>query len=131
MNKVFVGDSFIAKPKIIEFKDFEVGEPHILNIILTNVSNTFCSFKILDIEDQYHEYFEIEYEKKGRMSAGISARVRIRFLCDVRKDIFTNLPVLASTGLINVPIECTYKKAVVKLGDDGNLIPYEKRRLGK
>ena len=53
MNRIFKGKSFISKPEIIEFKDFNLNEPHIRIITLTNVSNTFCSFKIKPIQDEY------------------------------------------------------------------------------
>ena len=47
------------------------------------------------------------------MSAGISCKIKIKFTPDVNKDIDTNLPILAQTGLINIPIRCSYKKAIV------------------
>lgn len=54
MNKVFEGKAFLSKPEIIEFKDFNLNEPHIKIITLTNVSNTFCSFKIRPIQDEFN-----------------------------------------------------------------------------
>ena len=51
------------------------------------------------------------------MSAGISCKIKIKFTPDVNKDIDSNLPILAQTGLINIPIKCTYKKAIVKVED--------------
>ena len=53
MGKKFEGNSFVSKPEIIEFKDFNLNEPHLRTILLTNVSNSFNSFKVLPIEDQY------------------------------------------------------------------------------
>jgi hypothetical protein len=53
MGKKFEGESFVAKPEVIEFKDFSLNEPHLRTFLLTNVSNSFNSFKVAPIEDQY------------------------------------------------------------------------------
>jgi len=47
--KVFEGNAFIGKPDKIMFKDFDVGKPHYLTLVLTNVSNAFNSFNVLPL----------------------------------------------------------------------------------
>jgi len=113
MNKEFKGQAFRSSPEELVFKDYTVNEPHVLTFLLTNVSNTFCSFKILPIPDEYRDYFEVYHKPPGRMSAGISCKITIRFIPDVNLDIDTYLPILAQTGQINLPIQCTYKKAII------------------
>lgn len=44
---------FEATPRVIEFKDFSLGEPHLLTITITNVSPGSNYFKILPIEDEF------------------------------------------------------------------------------
>jgi hypothetical protein len=49
-QKGFKGErAFIAKPAEIAFRDFTVGKPHYLLIILTNVSNASISFNVLPL----------------------------------------------------------------------------------
>lgn len=47
------GPAFEATPRVIEFKDFSLNEPHLLTITLTNVSPAANYFKILPIEDEF------------------------------------------------------------------------------
>ena len=50
-GKEFKGTAFISKPDKIFFKDFTVGVPHTQTILVTNVSFTFNSFKLLPLND--------------------------------------------------------------------------------
>ncbi len=47
------GFAFEATPRIIEFKDFSLNEPHLLTIEMTNISPASNYFKILPIEDEF------------------------------------------------------------------------------
>ena len=47
------------------------------------------------------------------MSAGIACKITIKFTPQLNQNISTHLPILTGTGLMNIPIECTYSKAVV------------------
>jgi hypothetical protein len=47
------GSAFESTPRVIEFKDFSLNEPHLLTITLTNVSPAANYFKILPIEDEF------------------------------------------------------------------------------
>ena len=50
-GKEFKGTAFISKPETILFKDFAVGKPMTQTILLTNVSFSFNSFKLLPLSD--------------------------------------------------------------------------------
>ena len=129
-GKEFKGDAFISKPAKIIFKDFDVGKKMKIRFSLTNVSYTFNHFKLLDLDDEIKDFFEITYDKPGRMSAGTSCSILIEFDPKLNKDIVSILPVLSHTGPINIPLECYTKKVVpsistalidmgtVVLGDD-------------
>lgn len=43
--------------------------------------------------------------------------IRIKFRPEVDEDIFDYFPILSATGKIEIPIECTCKKAVVSISD--------------
>lgn len=80
--------------------------------MLTNVSLSFNSFKVLPLDDEIKDFFEITYTPSGRMSAGLSTTIQIVFTPKVRKDakgedIHSVLPLLAETGPIDIPIICT------------------------
>jgi hypothetical protein len=47
------GPAFESTPRVIEFKDFGLNEPHLLTIILTNISPAANYFKVLPIEDEF------------------------------------------------------------------------------
>ena len=53
MGRKLDGPAFESTPRIIEFRDFTVNEPHLKTIVLTNVSPGANYFKILPIEDEF------------------------------------------------------------------------------
>lgn len=116
-NKEFKGTAFISKPESIYFKDFDVGKTHVQTILLTNVSFSFNSFKLLPLEDSIKDFFEIKYTPTGRMSAGLSTTIQITFIPQLNQDINSVLPLLAETGPINVPLICTCKKALLEVAE--------------
>lgn len=117
-GREFKGQAFIPKPATVEFKDFEVGVDMVTTFILTNVSYSQTYFKMLPIVDEYINYFEIEYNKPGRMSAGTSCVIKIRFMPKINEDIYTEIPFLADTGPFAVPLICLTKKATMSISSD-------------
>lgn len=109
-GKIFKGEGFVSKPSILEFKDFEVGQIYKKKFILTNASYTFNSFRLLNLTDDVIDFFEITFEKPGRVSAGVSCPLEIIFVPKTNKDIFTQLKFLTETGPVNVPIHCLIKR---------------------
>jgi len=114
-GRVFRGQSFVPKPAELIFKDFEVGKKYKKIFTLTNASYTFNSFKILDLEDTYIDFFVITFERPGRMSAGVSCSIEIVFTPQLRQDIFTNIRFLTETGPIEVPLKCLIKRCAPRI----------------
>lgn len=112
-GKTFQGSAFIPKPEKILFKDFEVGQTYTLTIILTNVSFTFNSFKLLPLELEIKDFFSVTFTPPGRMSAGLTCPITISFTPKVNKDIETVFPILSETSEIHIPLECYTKKSVI------------------
>ena len=54
---------------------------------LTNGSFTFNSFKILPLKETIRDFFEIIYTPPGRVSAGMSCPITIRFTPQLNDDI--------------------------------------------
>jgi hypothetical protein len=111
-GKRFEGVPFLSEPKEIRFTDFDVGKVEKRRIVLTNVSFSFNQFKVTSLPDDVKDFFEITYIKPGRMSAGMTCAITITFDPKVNKDIYSELPFLASTGPFSVPLICTTKKSV-------------------
>jgi len=110
LGRSFQGQSFQPKPSSIQFCDFEVGKTYEKVFVLTNVSYSFASFKLLHLPRDLRNFFEICFEKPGRMSAGLSCKILITFTPKVNSDIFFGIPFLSSTGRFDVPVHCTTKK---------------------
>lgn len=123
-GKEFTGDAFLAKPSVITFDDFEVGKRYRQVIEVTNVSLTFNQFKLLPLDDKYKEFFEIEFQPPGRMSAGVTRYITLWFSPKVPENIVTTFPILAKTGRIDFPLRCTTKKTILTITpQDGNETP--------
>ncbi|KAI9988592.1 hypothetical protein PInf_022042 [Phytophthora infestans] len=111
-GKTFTGNAFLSNPALLWFKDFDVGRAFTLGFTLTNVSNTFNQFRLLPMEEQVVELFDIVYEKPGRMSAGMSCTLKMTFTGTEERDFDTFLSVASPTGVFQLPIRCTCKKSV-------------------
>jgi hypothetical protein len=90
-GKIYTGSGFISKPHEILFLDFEVNKKYKKVLIFTNVSYTFNSFKLLNIHDDFIDFFTVTYEKLGRMSAGVGVNIEIIFNPKINEDIHTGL----------------------------------------
>lgn len=112
-GKEYKCSKFLSEPSQIEFKDFTVGKTFHKKIVLTNVSFSFNTFKVLDLADEYVDFFSVTYKKVGRMSAGQTATIHITFRPKLNRDIATELPCMAETGPFSIPLLCYTKKAVI------------------
>mmetsp|Transcript_22689 Transcript_22689/g.41078 ORF Transcript_22689/g.41078 Transcript_22689/m.41078 type:complete len:1656 (+) Transcript_22689:42-5009(+) len=113
LGKEFKGDAFLAKPAVIAFNDFEVGQKYRQVIEVTNVSLTFNQFKLLPLDDKVKDFFEIQFVPPGRMSAGVTRYITLWFIPKVSQDIVSTFPILAKTGRIDFPLRCTTKKTIL------------------
>ena len=95
-------------------------------MLFTNVSFSFSSFKLLELDDKIKDFFHIVYTPSGRMSAGLSTKITVTFTPQLNEDINSFFPILSETGRIDIPLVCTCKKALVAveepLIDFGNVI---------
>lgn len=115
VGRTFIGAGFACKPEKIIFKDFEVGKSMSITIELTNRSYSFNSYKLLSLDDEIRDFFEIDYKPPGRLPSGISASMTLVFTPMVDKDYFSHLKLLSETGPINIPIECLSKKCIIEI----------------
>jgi hypothetical protein len=78
------------------------------------------------LEDKIKDFFHIVYTPTGRMSAGLSTTITITFTPQLNEDIDSYFPILSEQGVIQIPLLCTCKKALVSVDDPqidfGNVI---------
>lgn len=118
VGRKFVGPGFASTPSKIVYKDFEVGNPMSITVELTNISYGFNAFKLLPLEDEIIDFFEIDYKPCGRLPAGISTTMTLKFTPMLNRDYFSHLKLLSETGICEIPIECLAKKCDIKLIND-------------
>eukprot|EP01062_Namystynia_karyoxenos_P006680 TRINITY_DN12341_c0_g1_i1.p1 TRINITY_DN12341_c0_g1~~TRINITY_DN12341_c0_g1_i1.p1 ORF type:complete len:1353 (+),score=498.83 TRINITY_DN12341_c0_g1_i1:105-4163(+) len=114
-GREFKGSPFLAAPAEVMFENFEVKREEVRTIKLTNVSFTFNSFKILDLAPQIADFFEITYDRPGRMSAGMCCELTVRFTPKLNEDIDAEIPFMAETGRFGIPLRATTKKVDVSV----------------
>eukprot|EP00605_Chrysophyceae_sp_TOSAG23-4_P001913 GSChrysophyteH1.ASY1.ANO1.2111.1 assembled CDS len=114
-GREFKGQGFVPKPAALEFIDFVVGEEYTKVFTLTNASYTFNSFKILSLDDAILDFFEITFEKPGRMSAGVSCPLTIKFKPEINEDIRSAVRFQTQTGPVAVPLICLIKRCAPRI----------------
>jgi hypothetical protein len=114
-GREFSGQAFLANPAVIAFTDFEVGQRYKKVIQLTNVSLTFNQFKLLPLDDMISDFFEIEFQPPGRMSAGTTCTVTLWFTPKKNRDIYTSFNILSQTGPIAFPLQATTRKTILTM----------------
>jgi hypothetical protein len=114
-GRVFVGPGFASKPEKIIFKDFEVGIPMIITVEFVNISYGFNSFKLLPLNDEIIDFIEIDYKPCGRIPAGISTTMTLKFTPVVEKDLLFSLNLLSETGMVEIPLQCLKKKCIIEI----------------
>jgi hypothetical protein len=132
-GKLFKGQAFVSHPEMIQFVDFEVGRVYKKRFTLTNTSYTFNSFKLLPLSDKVIDFFDITFEKPGRMSAGVSCTIEIKFTPQLNQDIFSDICFYSETGPMKVPLKCFIKRCIPEIVnpeiDFGRIVVGQQLRL--
>lgn len=114
-GKTWRGPAFVPSEPVLEFLDFEAGETYVKTFALTNVSNSFNSFRPAAFPPEVASFFLLEHQPPGRMVAGRSVSLKLTFTPKLGEDIDTVLLLLTHTGPMSVPIRCAPKKLAVLL----------------
>ena len=114
-GKLFKGQAFVSHPEEIHFVDFEVGRVYKKRFTLTNTSYTFNTFKLLPLSDNVIDFFDISFEKPGRMSAGVSCSIDIKFTPQLNEDIFSDICFYSETGPMKIPLKCYIKRCIPEI----------------
>jgi len=116
-GKVFEGAGFACSTPTILFKDFVPHSTYSQRVQLTNVSFTYNSFKLLELDDDVIDFFTITHIPPGRMSAGMSCAIEVAFAPKLNQDIFSKLRVLTETGPLDIPLTCLIKRCAPRLSE--------------
>ena len=130
-GKEWVGAPFLAKPGVLEFKDFTVGETYNLRFMLTNVSYTFNMFRQEPLPEEVRSFFELTHTPPGRMSAGVSAPLNLCFTPKLDKDVEFDLPLMCQTGRMTIPVRALCKKVVLTMAPPSKALDFAGVVLGE
>ena len=128
-GRPFDKGGFVSNPSKITYNDFEIGKRMSITIDIINVSYSFNSFKLLPLDDDIIDFFEIDYRSCGRIPAGISTKMTLHFTPLVNKDYKSYLRLDSETGMCLIPIECYCKKCTISF--DNATIDYGEVILGQ
>ena len=59
-GRKFTGVSFKSQPRIVHFKDFDVGSKYTIKVTLTNISYTINTCKFIDLTEKLKDFISIE-----------------------------------------------------------------------
>ncbi|KAM9786037.1 cilia- and flagella-associated protein 74-like [Neosynchiropus ocellatus] len=109
------GASFISKPEVILFADFEVGETYPKKVILTNSSSLSNNCRLLGVSAPLRDFITISFKMPGSLSSGMSCDFTITFQPKINKDMEGEIMFAAAAGPFSVPVRCTTKKCQVQV----------------
>ncbi|XP_045331266.1 cilia- and flagella-associated protein 74 isoform X3 [Leopardus geoffroyi] len=125
----FKGRPFNSKPKLIHFKDFDVGKVYKKKITLINATYAINHCKPVGVEEHLRDFIRIDFDPPGPMSAGMSCEVLVTFKPMINKDLEGSISFLAQTGGFSVPLKCSTKKCMLSL--DKELIDFGSYVVGE
>ncbi|XP_024616090.1 cilia- and flagella-associated protein 74 [Neophocaena asiaeorientalis asiaeorientalis] len=128
-RREFRGCPFNSKPKLVHFKDFDIGKVYKKKITLTNATYTINYCKLVGVEERLGDFIHIDFDPPGPMPAGMSCDVLVTFKPTVNKDLEGNVSFLAQTGRFSVPLKCSAKKCSLSL--DKELIDFGSYVVGE
>ncbi|XP_025768060.1 cilia- and flagella-associated protein 74 [Puma concolor] len=125
----FKGRPFNSKPKLVHFKDFDVGKVYKKKITLINATYTINHCKLVGVEEHLRDFVHVDFDPPGPMSAGMSCEVLVTFKPMINKDLEGSVSFLAQTGGFSVPLKCSTKKCMLSL--DKELIDFGSYVVGE
>ncbi|XP_061590862.1 cilia- and flagella-associated protein 74 [Cololabis saira] len=103
------GPSFISKPDVIFFEDFEVGKIYKKKIVLINISYTVNNCKFVRVSAQLKDFISINFDPPGPLSTGMSYNVQAIFRPMINENLEGEIHFTSPLGPFSVPVRCTIK----------------------
>ncbi|XP_066121295.1 cilia- and flagella-associated protein 74 isoform X3 [Saccopteryx bilineata] len=128
-GREFKGRPFNSKPKLIHFKDFDVGKVYKKKMTLINATYTINYCKLEGVDEHLRDFIHVNFDPPGPMSAGMSCEVLVTFKPMIDKDLEGSISFLAQTGRFSVPLKCSTKRCSLSL--DKELIDFGSYVVGE
>ncbi|KAM7099033.1 cilia- and flagella-associated protein 74 isoform 2-T2 [Molossus nigricans] len=128
-RREFKGCPFNSKPKVIHFKDFDIGKVYKKKMTLINATYTINYCKLEGVDEHLKDFVHIDFDPPGSMSAGMSCEVLVTFKPLINKDLEGKVSFLAQTGRFSVPLKCSTKQCSLSL--DKELIDFGSYVVGE
>ncbi|XP_066929117.1 cilia- and flagella-associated protein 74-like isoform X2 [Clytia hemisphaerica] len=114
-GREFKGPAFYSKPRIVVFKDFDIGKAYKKKILLTNVSYSQSSCKFVGISDNLKDFLEINFTPPGALSAGLTCDLYATFSPMINEDFEGSIDMLSSSGIFHIPVKCLKKRCQIEV----------------
>ncbi|XP_039732827.1 cilia- and flagella-associated protein 74 [Pteropus medius] len=128
-GREFKGRPFNSKPKVVHFKDFDIGKVYKKKVTLINATYTINYCKLEGVEGHLRDFISVDFDPPGPMSAGMCCEVLVTFKPMINKDLEGSVSFLAQTGRFSVPLKCSTKKCSLSL--DKELIDFGSYVVGE
>ncbi|XP_036918061.1 cilia- and flagella-associated protein 74 isoform X2 [Sturnira hondurensis] len=128
-GREFKGCPFNSKPKVIHFKDFDVGRVYKKKMTLINATYAINYCKLEGVDEHLRDFVHVDFNPPGPMSAGMSFEVLVTFKPMINKDLEGSITFLAQTGRFAVPLKCSTKQCSLSL--DQELIDFGSYVVGE
>ncbi|XP_029975349.1 cilia- and flagella-associated protein 74 [Salarias fasciatus] len=107
--------SFISKPDVVVFKDFDVGKTYKKKVVLTNTSYSVNQCKLLGVSPPLKDFVSVNFEPPGSLSTGMSCDMQAVFQPKVNEDLEGEIRFASAAGPFSVPVRCTIKKCKMEV----------------
>ncbi|XP_053516168.1 cilia- and flagella-associated protein 74 [Artibeus jamaicensis] len=128
-GREFKGCPFNSKPKVIHFKDFDVGKVYKKKMTLINATYAINYCKLEGMDEHLRDFIHVDFNPPGPLSAGMSFEVLVTFKPMINKDLEGSISFLAQTGRFAVPLKCSTKQCSLSL--DKELIDFGSYVVGE
>ncbi|KAM6924912.1 cilia- and flagella-associated protein 74 [Xenentodon cancila] len=129
LGKELKGPSFISKPDVIFFEDFEVGKIYKKKMVLTNISYTVNHCKFVRVSAQLKNFISINFDPPGSLSTGMSFNVQAIFRPMINENLEGEIHFASPSGYFSVPVRCTIKTC--RLEVDSQFIDFGSHIVGQ
>ncbi|XP_053705397.1 cilia- and flagella-associated protein 74-like isoform X2 [Synchiropus splendidus] len=126
---ILKGTSFLSKPEVVLFTDFEVGETYPKKVILTNSSSLSNNCRLLGVSAPLRDFITISFKMPGPLSSGMSCDFIVTFQPKINKDMEGEILFAAAAGPFSVPVRCTTKKCEVQV--DSQTVDFGSQLVGQ
>jgi hypothetical protein len=104
-NTIMGEPVFVAKPAVVQFTDYEVGQVYELPLRLQNATGILRRVRVLPPASEHFSVSLVKYlGEDGLVAPGLYCMVHIRFLPDTLADYEDTLHVATEEGLMAIPL---------------------------